>query len=126
MRIWLIVLSIIGAVAYLASGIGKIADPGQMAGLTGFSNGMVLLIAALEIAGAVGLLAGLVVRVLGALAAGGLVLLMIGAFIVNLSAGSPFAQTLLPIALGIVCGVILTLTVKLGITWKIQPRAARR
>jgi uncharacterized membrane protein len=80
-------LAVLLALFFLALGTAKILAVAPMRALAakvGFSTGAYRLIGALEVAGAVGLLVGLVRPPLGLLAATGLLLLLAGAVVTHL------------------------------------------
>lgn len=90
MNITSVVLAVLLAIVFFPLGIAKVlavADMRQRAEHTGFSVTAYRGIGALEIAGAVGLLAGLVWWPLGVAAGIGLALMMIGALITHLKIG---------------------------------------
>ncbi|MEV0587124.1 DoxX family protein [Nonomuraea sp. NPDC050310] len=83
-------LSVILAISFLGSGAMKLFGQAKVvAGLKelGVSRQMTAVIGALELAASAGLLIGIAVRWLGVAAAGGLVLLMIGAVVTHVRAG---------------------------------------
>lgn len=82
MKLVAIVLSVVLVVAYFGSGVMKVAGVGQslqMREQLQVGTRLWWVIGALEVLGAVGLLVGLVVPVVGVAAALGLALLMVGA-----------------------------------------------
>lgn len=90
-----IILAVLLAPAYLASGGGKIAGAGfamEGADHLGFSHQMYRVIGVFEILGAIGLLVGLGVSWLGVAAGVGIVILMILAIVFHLRAGDKAAQ----------------------------------
>ncbi|MFI6812995.1 DoxX family protein [Nonomuraea sp. NPDC050328] len=85
-----VTLSVILAISFLGSGAMKLFGQAKVvAGLKelGVSRQMTAVIGALELAASAGLLIGIAVRWLGVAAAGGLVLLMIGAVVTHVRAG---------------------------------------
>ncbi|GAA3126227.1 DoxX family protein [Streptosporangium carneum] len=83
------VLSVLLALAFAGAGFPKVSGKDDMAaqlGRLGVPTGLMRVIGALEIVGAVGLLVGLWVGVLGVAAAAGLALLMAGAVATHLKA----------------------------------------
>lgn len=102
----LIVLSVLVAVVFLLSGAASLfalAPMRERAAHTGFSVTAYRGIGALQIAGAAGVLLGLTVPVLGALAGSGLVLLLAGAVITHLRVHDRI-RDLVP---AIVCAVLV-------------------
>lgn len=95
MNIVAIVTGIALALAFLAAGLAKVTQQNQMvqtAERLGFSATQFQLIGAAEIAGAAGVLAGVVsddLDPLGIVAAAGLALVGVGAFVTHLKAGDP-------------------------------------
>lgn len=95
MNIVAIVTGIVLALAFLAAGLAKVTKQDRMvhtAEHLGFSVTQFQLIGGAEIAGAVGVLAGVVsddLDALGIAAAAGLVLVGVGAFVTHLRAGDP-------------------------------------
>lgn len=91
-----VIVSVLLALAYLAAGAGKVAmnkmSQDQSAHF-GLSANAYRAIGALEVAGALGLLIGLWVAPLGAAAAVGLVLLMVGAVVVHTRAKDAVKDT---------------------------------
>ncbi|WP_226356565.1 DoxX family protein [Pseudonocardia sp. ICBG601] len=79
MRVALGVVSVLGAVAFLAIGGGKIVSTATFVEQLGLPAALVVVIGLLEVAGALGLLAGLRVRAIGLAASVGLLLLLLGA-----------------------------------------------
>jgi hypothetical protein len=84
------VLVILLSVIFLLLGTAKILALGPMrerAAEVGFSSAAYRRIGVLEVAGAIGLLVGLVEPVIGALAAAGLLLLLVGAMVAHVRHG---------------------------------------
>ncbi|MGW2216814.1 DoxX family protein [Nonomuraea sp. NPDC001684] len=97
MFIAIVVLSLLLALAFAGAGFPKLTGKDAMAaqlGKLGVSAGLMRVIGALEILGAVGLVAGLWVEVLGVAAAAGLALLMAGAVATHLRARDAAKDTL--------------------------------
>jgi uncharacterized membrane protein YphA (DoxX/SURF4 family) len=91
MNVFLWILQIVLAVAFVASGTGKLTQSkeklaGNMAWVDDFSGSMIKTIGGLEVLGAVGLILPWAIghaRVLTPLAATGLVIIMIGAIVTH-------------------------------------------
>jgi uncharacterized membrane protein len=110
-------LVILLSVIFLVLGTAKILALGPMrerAAEVGFSTAAYRRIGLLEVAGAIGLLVGLVEPVIGALAAAGLLLLLVGAVAAHLRHGDGPRE----FAPAVVCGLLMAayLTVHLGAT----------
>ena len=107
------VLAVVLAVVFGVAGIAKIGGAPVMrkaARHLGFSVGQYRVIGALELAGAIGLLVGLVVPAIGVAAAIGLGLLLIGAgaaHVVNRDGASRVAVPLVLVAVVAVYGVAM-------------------
>lgn len=112
-----IVASVLLALVAAASGVPKIASTPRMrdeATHLGIPRTGYVLIGALEIAAAIGLLAGLTQPPLGIAAAGGLVLMMAGAALTHLRAGDRTAAMAPALTVGLTAA--LTLTLRLATT----------
>jgi uncharacterized membrane protein YphA (DoxX/SURF4 family) len=99
------VLAVVLAVVFGVAGLAKIAGVPVMrtaARHLGFSAGQYRVVGALELAGAIGLLVGLVVPVIGIAAAIGLGLLLIGAGIAHLFNRDAAARIAVPLLLAAV------------------------
>jgi uncharacterized membrane protein YphA (DoxX/SURF4 family) len=116
MGVGMVILSVLLAAAFAMAGGSKLAGVGQMrdaAAHLGIPYSRYRTIGVLELAAAAGLLMGLVVAALGAAAAIGLVLVMIGALILHRRAHDPPAAmapatVLLILAIGVVLLRIIT------------------
>lgn len=109
-----LVIAALLALAYGAAGIPKIAGAAAMvesAEQHGFTKANYRVIGALEVAGALGLLAGLVVAPLGIAAAIGLILMMAGAVVVHLRAKEPFTTAVPALVLGLLTVAVLVLRI---------------
>jgi hypothetical protein len=105
-----IAFAVLLAVAVLGAGVAKLAGAPAMkqsAAHLGFSWPAYQRIGALEVAGALGVLAGLVVPLLGALAAGCLAVLLVLATATHLRRGDSLA-TAAPAAVLAVVAVVVT------------------
>jgi hypothetical protein len=103
----MIVLSVFVAVIFFLFGAAKLfalAPMRERATHAGFSVGAYRGIGALEIAGAAGLLLGLTVPVLGALASAGLLLLLAGALVTHVR-NRDLGRDLVP---ALVCAALVT------------------
>jgi uncharacterized membrane protein YphA (DoxX/SURF4 family) len=112
-----IVASVLLALVAAASGAPKIASTHQTrdeATHLGIPRTGYVVIGALEIAAAIGLLVGLARPLLGIAAAGGLVLMMAGAVLTHLRAGDRTAAMAPALAVGATAA--LTLTLRLATT----------
>ena len=113
----LLALAAIVAVVFLALGVAKLAAVAPMrdrAAHLGQSVASYRVIGALEIAGAVGVVLGLVVLPLGALAGAGLLLLLGGAVVVHLRHHDQPSHLVPALAAGLL--VAAYLNVLLGVT----------
>ncbi|GAA4873610.1 DoxX family protein [Saccharopolyspora cebuensis] len=115
MRILLGVLSGILALVFLAIGAMKIFNTEVFVGQLGLPSGMVVVLGLLEVAGALGLLAGFKIRVLGAAAAIGLVLMMLGAVGFHVISGDLLQNGLMPVVLLIVAAANAVLQFRIGV-----------
>ncbi len=109
-----LVLSVLLAVAFVAAGLPKIAGVKQMrenAEHLGFSVNSYRVIGALEVAGSAGLSVGLAVAPLGAAAAIGLTLLMIGAVIFHIRAKDAAAHLLPALVLALLAAATAVLRI---------------
>ena len=111
-RIVLGVLSVLVGVAFLAIGGGKLLSTDTFASQIGIPAWLVVVIGVLEIAGAVGVLAGLRFPQLGLAAAAGLVLLLLGAVVHHLLRGDLLQSGLLSVVLLLLSGAVLALRVR--------------
>ncbi|SEM93794.1 DoxX family protein [Nonomuraea pusilla] len=105
-------LSVLLALAFAGAGYPKLSGKDSMAaelGRLGVSAGFMRVIGALEILGAVGLIAGLWIEALGVAAATGLALLMAGAVASHLRARDTAKQTLPSLVLLILSATTLAL-----------------
>lgn len=112
MPVAVVVLSVLLALVFLAAGSAKLAGHGLMlasADHLGIPRTGYRLIGVVDVAGAVGLVIGLWVPVLGMAAAAGLVLLTICAVAVHLRAGDSARDYSPPVVLGALAGVTLAL-----------------
>ena len=99
-----VIASVLLALIAAASAVPKLAGKRQMldeATHLGIPRNGYVVIGALELAAAAGLLAGLALTPLGVAAAGGLVLLMAGAVIIHLRAGDHTAALIPALGVGI-------------------------
>jgi uncharacterized membrane protein YphA (DoxX/SURF4 family) len=115
MPVSIIVLSIVLALAFVGAGASKLTGQSAMrAAATHFEIDWerYRLIGVVELAGAAGVLLGLAVTALGALAAIGLTLLMIAALVTHRRAGDPPSQ----MAPAAVLGVLSAITAVLYVT----------
>lgn len=107
-----IVASVLLTLVAAASGVPKIASTARMrdeATHLGIPRTGYVLIGALELAAAIGLLVGLARPLLGIAAAGGLVLMMVGAVLAHLRAGDRTAALAPAVAVGVTAALTLTL-----------------
>lgn len=107
------VLTAVLAVLFTAIGVAKLAAVPSMrtrAAHVGLSVAAYRVIGALEVAGAVGLVAGTVVPVLRMLAALGLVLLLVGAVVAHLRARDGLKEMVPAIVLGGLSAGLLALS----------------
>ncbi|MFD5634044.1 DoxX family protein [Streptomyces sp. NPDC127077] len=107
-----IVMAVVLAAIFLLLGAAKVAAVPAMrqaAAHVGMTTTHYRLLGALEVAAAVGLLAGLRITALGAAAAVGLILLMAGAVVVHLRSGDPAARCLLAAVVGALAAAHLVL-----------------
>lgn len=101
------------AVACLATGGAKLAGASSMrtrAAHLGVPWWTYVVIGGLEVLAAIGLIAGVWLPLLGAAAAAGLVLLMIGAIVMHIHAGEPVRSTLPALIVGLLAAAALTLS----------------
>ncbi|MFD1937345.1 DoxX family protein [Nonomuraea mangrovi] len=106
------VLSLLLALAFAGAGFPKLSGKDDMAAQLsrlGVSAGLMRVIGALEILGAVGLIAGLWIEVLGVAAATGLALLMAGAVASHIKARDTAKHTLPSLVLLILSATALGL-----------------
>jgi hypothetical protein len=107
-----IVLAVLLAAVFLLVGSAKLAAVPAMreaAAHVGMTVTHYRLLGALEVAAAVGLLAGLRFTALGVAASAGLVLLMVGAVVVHLRSGDPATRCLPAVVVGVLAAVHLVL-----------------
>lgn len=112
MPVSIVVLSILLAVAFLAAGVSKLTgQPAMRSAATHFGIAWerFRLIGALEVAGAAGVLLGLAVTALGAIAAIALTLLMIAALATHRRASDPPAQMAPPTVLALLSAITAVL-----------------
>lgn len=108
------ILAVTLAAAFVALGTAKLLALPSMqtrAAHVGFSVGAYRRIGALEVAGAIGLLAGAYVPLLGTLAALGLLLLLAGAVITHLRNGDGIKEVAPALVLAILLGVLVVLEI---------------
>jgi uncharacterized membrane protein YphA (DoxX/SURF4 family) len=108
----IIVLSILLAVAFIGAGVSKLTGQSAMRDAAthfGITWERYRLIGVLEVAGAAGVLLGLAVTALGALAALGLTLLMIAALATHRRASDPPAQMAPATVLGLLSAITAAL-----------------
>jgi uncharacterized membrane protein YphA (DoxX/SURF4 family) len=111
MGVGTVILSVVLAAAFAMAGASKLAGAGQMresAAHLGIAYPRYRAIGVLEVAAAAGLLIGLAVAALGAAAAIGLVLLMIGALIFHRRTHDPPA-VMAPAAVLLVLAIVLAI-----------------
>ncbi|MFG1755000.1 DoxX family protein [Streptosporangium sandarakinum] len=109
-----VALSLLPALAFAGAGFPKLSGKDEMAaelGRLGVSAGFTRVIGALEILGAIGLITGLWITVLGIAAATGLALLMAGAVATHVRARDDAKRTLPSLVLLI----LSTITLGLGL-----------
>jgi DoxX-like family len=107
-----IVLAVVAALGMLAAGLAKVTRSSSMvksAEHLGFSSTAHAGIGVLEVAAAVGLVIGIWVPLLGLLAAGGVVLLLVGAVISHARAGDGLGDKAPALVLGVVAVVTTAL-----------------
>jgi hypothetical protein len=107
-----VIASVLLAIVAMASAIPKLAGTRQMldeATHLGIPRIGYVMIGALELAAAAGLLAGLALAPLGVAAAGGLVLMMAGAVVSHLRAGDRTAALAPALGVGILSAATLAL-----------------
>jgi hypothetical protein len=112
-----IALAVLLAIAVLGAGVAKLAGAPAMresADHLGFSWPAYQRIGGLEVAGALGVLAGLVVPLLGALAAGCLALLLVLAAATHLRRGDGVLRAAPAAVLAVVAVVVTVLFVRAG------------
>lgn len=109
MRVALGVLSVLGAIAFLAIGGGKIVSTATFVDQLGLPAALVVVIGLLEVAGALGLLAGLRVRAIGLAASTGLLLLLLGAVGFHLLRGDLIPAGTSALVLLVVAGALTAL-----------------
>jgi Mn2+/Fe2+ NRAMP family transporter len=117
MHIATIVVSVLLAAAYVLAGASKVGGTRQMmeaADHFGIFRLAYRGIGALELLGAIGLLAGLVIGPLGTVAAICLVVLMVGAVSTHLRAHDPVQRATPAAALGLVAAAVAALHVMGG------------
>jgi uncharacterized membrane protein YphA (DoxX/SURF4 family) len=110
-----VVLAVVLAVAVLGAGLAKLAGVAamrQVAAHLGFSWPAYRRIGVLEVAGAVGVLAGLVVPLLGALAAACLAVLLVLAAAVHLRRGDSLPEAAPAAVLAVLAAVVAVLLVR--------------
>ncbi|MFD7843348.1 DoxX family protein [Nocardia sp. NPDC059764] len=106
MKIASIALTCLLVLCFVSAGAAKVLAVPSMrerAAHVGFSIAAYRAIGALELAAAVGLVAALVWWPVGVAAAGGLVLLMLGATIVHTRHGDPLPQFAPAVVAGLIC-----------------------
>ncbi|MER6989013.1 DoxX family protein [Saccharopolyspora hirsuta] len=115
MRIVLGVLSVVLALAFLAIGGMKIFNTQVFVAQLGLPSAMAVVIGVLEVAGALGLLAGFRIRILGALAALGLAVLLVGAVGFHVLQGDLLVNGLLPVVLLVLAAATAVLHFRQGV-----------
>jgi uncharacterized membrane protein len=113
-RIAVNALSVVLALAFLAIGAMKIINTSVFVEQTSLPSPMVIILGALELAGAIGLIAGFWIRTLGAMAATGLALLLIGAVVFHILHGDLIPNGALPVLLAVVAVITAILQFRVG------------
>lgn len=117
MFIALVILAVLTALLVINSAVGKLRKNEQVlsviVGTVGLPERLLPVLAALEIAGALGIVAGLWIAPLGLAAATGLVLYFVGALVGHLRVRDTKGSTmpLVPLALSIAVFVLRLLTI---------------
>lgn len=114
MFIPILAMSVILSVVMLAAAVPKLLGQKEMVDrmtALGVSAGLTRVVAILEIAGVAGLVIGLYWWPLGALAAAGLALLMVGATVYHVRAKDSVQTTVVPAVLAVVAAAITVLHV---------------
>lgn len=115
MRIVLGILSVVLALPFLGIGGMKIFNTQVFVAQLGLPAALVVALGVLEVAGALGLLAGFRFRVLGGLAALGLTVLLIGAVGFHVINGDLLVNGLLPVVLLVLAAITTVLRFREGV-----------
>lgn len=92
-----VIVSVIVAGLFIQAGVANLRRTEMVTAAMerlGVSAGLQRVVGGLEVAGAVGLVGGIWFQPVGILAAGGLVLIMVGAVIAHVREGAPLAATM--------------------------------